>query len=714
MDATDEKGDLNLFTFIELNHEKIIEQWELFARSIPSARRLDPTILRDHALGILRTITSDLRAAQTPLQQSEKSKGRAPQSDQDTQAELHAVDRLAVGFTVNDTVAEFRALRTSVLRLWGESNIAASAVAGKEIIRFNEAVDQALAESIKRFALQKDEYTRRFDTLLSWSPDLCFISDENGRLIYGNGALSDRLARSQEQIVGMNLQTLWPSLATSILPDLRTVSTTRESLRAEVHLAGPEGVGITYRYVLIPVLNSAGQVDSIAVTARNISELTVSEQKVHQNAYYDSLTQLPNRALLYDRLEQDIKHAQRTGNPLALLFIDLDDFKGVNDRSGHATGDRLLQETAHRICACVRRGDTVARIGGDEFTVILTEIHDLVHVEILAQSILDELAKPFTIAELNYFVSGTIGITLYPQDGQTPDHLLRNADQAMYEAKDAGRNRFSFFTAEMRDSAWARLKIIDELRQALVRNQLEVFYQPVVELATGAIVKAEALVRWHHPNGELMLPEAFVELAEQTGLICEIDSWVLRQAVSYSGKCSEQLGRPFQISVNKSPVEFMSAGMLRSWDGDVDLLKAARGQIAIEITEGVLLNDSCSLRERLATLVQAGVQFAINDFGIAYSSMAYLKKFKIDFLKIDQSFVKDMLQSADNAVFVETIIVMAHKLGLKVIAEGVETVEQRNWLQARECDYGQGFLFSEAVPSIRITEMLESDVLGMC
>ena len=712
MDPTN-KSDSSLLTFIERNHEGILEQWEQFARSIPSARRLDPLVLRDHAVGILRTITSDLKVAQTSFEQSEKSKGRAPQSGQDTQAELHAVDRVAVGFTVNDTVSEFRALRASVLQLWAEANLGASPVAGNEIIRFNEAIDQALAESIKRFALQKDDYTRRFDTLLSSSPDLYFISRADGLLIYGNEALSDQLGTSQEQIVGMNLEALWPGLATRMMSDLRKVVEQRESLRAEVQLAGPDSAGITYRYVLLPVFNSAGEVESIAGTARNISELTVSEEKVHRNAYYDSLTQLPNRVLLYDRLEQDLKHAERTGNPLALLFIDLDGFKEVNDRSEHATGDRLLQESAHRISACVRRGDTVARIGGDEFTVILTEIHDLLHIEILAQSVLKELAKPFEIAGLHYFISASIGITLHPQDGQTPDELLRNADQAMYVAKEAGGNRFSFFTVEMRDSAWARLKIIDELRQALALHQLEVYYQPIIDLASGAIVKAEALVRWHHPDGKLMLPGAFVELAEQAGLIGEIDSWVLGEAVEFARQCSALLGRPFQISVNKSPVEFMRAGMMGSWDSDVDKLGLARGQIAVEITEGVLLNDSNAVRARLARLKQAGVQFTIDDFGIGYSSMSYLKKFQVDFLKIDQSFVRDVMHSADNGVFAETIIVMAHKLGLKVIAEGVETVGQRDWLKAMACDYAQGFVFSGAVPSTRFTEMLETGLVGM-
>ena len=712
MDPTNQKTDGSLLQFIERNHEAIIAQWEKFAGSIPSARRLERVVLRDHAVGILRTIASDLKVAQTPFEQSEKSQGRAPAVEHDTQAELHAIDRLAVGFTVNDTVSEFRALRASVLQLWGDASLGPSSTAGTEIIRFNEAIDQALAESIKRFALQRDEYTRRFDTLLSSSPDLCFICCDDGRLIYGNNALCDELATSQDELVGMNLETLWPGQAERIRSDLGKVVDTREPLSDRVRLTGPDRADVTYRYVLLPVLNSAGQVDSIAGTARNISELTLSEQKVHRNTYYDNLTDLPNRALLYDRLEHDLEHAERTAKTLALLLIDLDGFKEVNERSGHATGDLLLHESARRIRACVSLGDTVARIGGDEFVVILTEIADTLHIEIVSQSILEALAKPFEISGLNYFVSGSIGITLYPQDGKSPAELLRNADQAMYIAKDAGRNRFSFFTAEMRDSAWARLKLIDELRQALALNQFEVYYQPIVDLASGAILKAEALVRWNHPSGKLMTPDAFVSLAEQTGLIGGIDAWVLGEAVRHARHCSGLLGRPFQISVNKSPVEFTSVGMMGSWDSEIGELGLAPGEIAVEITEGLLLDDSEAVRERLAELRQTGVQFTIDDSGVGYSSLSYLKKFRVDFVKIDQSFVRDGLQGAENGAFAETIVVLAHRLGLKVIAEGVETVAQRDWLNGIQCDYAQGFLFSKAVPPMCFTKMLKDELIA--
>jgi len=708
MDPNNAPASISLVLFIERNHEQILKQWDIFARSIPSASRLDRNILRDHAVGILRTITADLRVTQNSPEQSEKSEGPAPSSVQDTQAQLHAVDRVAVGFTIDDTVSEFCALRASILQLWKDAIPGPTSYETNELIRFNEAIDQALAESITRFTLQKNDMTSRFDTLLSSSPDLCFICALDGALIYANGPMCAHLAQPPDAIVGRTLEALWPELASGISSELNKVSESRESRRGEVELALLHGESLSYRYVLLPVLNSAGKVDSIAATVRNISELAESEAKVYKNAYYDSVTQLPNRALLYDRLEHDLRHAERTGTPLALLFIDLDHFKEVNDRSGHAVGDQLLQECAQRISTCVRRDDTVARVGGDEFTVTLSDMRSVVHVEIIAQSILSELTRPMIIAGFNHMVSGSIGIAVYPHDGTVPDLLLSNADHAMYVSKEAGGNRFSFFTAEMRESAWARLKTIDELRQALPLGQLEVYYQPIVDLVSGAIVKSEALVRWHHPSGTLMMPDAFIELAEQTGLIRAIDAWVLREAVVHARDCTMLLGRPFQISVNKSPVELMSAGTPGSWESDVEVLETAPGAIAFEITEGVLLNDSAAMRERLATLKHAGVQFTIDDFGIGYSSMSYLKKFKIDFLKIDQTFVKDLFSSVEDGIFAETIISMSHKLGLKVIAEGVETEEQRNWLKAMGCDYGQGFLFSRAVPSGRMRELITS------
>lgn len=697
-----------LAEFIDANLDAILAHWEQFARSIPSARGMNTAALRDHAAGILAAIAVDLQHAQTRHERAEKSIGRAPRGTTVTQAELHGADRVAGGFSVNDAVSEFRALRASVLQLWHDANPSAPALASEELIHFNEAIDQALTESLERYAVDKEEYTRRFDMLLSSSPDLQYILGIDGRLIYGNKAFLRLCDPSGQLQMGDDIAGLCLTLGPQLARDLPHVIESRKPYRGEVSCTPASGLAITYRYVLMPVLNDAGEVESVTGTARNISELNASREKIRQHAYYDSLTELPNRRLFHDRLEQDVRHAARTGDALALLFIDLDFFKEVNDRSGHAAGDQLLQESARRIVACVRGTDTVARIGGDEFTVILTEVNKILHVEILAQEILDALARPFSIAGKEVHISASVGVTLYPQDAGTPADLMRNADQAMYVAKQAGRNRFSFFTMEMRDSAWARLKIIDELRHALARQQLEVYYQPIVDLASEAIVKAEALVRWQHPQHGLVLPGEFIGLAEETGMIDEIGTWVMNEAAARAHQWSALVGAPFQISVNKSPAEFESRTITKSWDADLALLGSAGERIAVEITEGVLLTDSPGILERLGQLRQTGVQFSIDDFGIGYSSMAYLKKFKVDFLKIDQSFVKDMLTNSFSSVFAETIVVMAHKLGLKVIAEGVETVEQRDCLRMMGCDYAQGFLFSPARPAAEFERLLSA------
>jgi diguanylate cyclase (GGDEF)-like protein/PAS domain S-box-containing protein len=703
------KNEARIARFIRANLQAILQHWDEFARGIPAARHMPAERLRDHAAGILNAIADELDQPQTPDEQARKARGRAPPHDADTQAELHGAGRMSAGFTVNDTVAEFRALRASVMRLWGEHDGATDTVdlASEDLIRFNEAIDQALAESLEAYFVEKEEITHRFDTLLSATPDLHFIVDVDGNILYANQALARLFGVPAESLCEHRLPDFCPAFAAQLRRDLRAVAATRAVGRGELRCIAHDGLAHTYRYVLMPVINQDGNLDSLTGTARNISELKASEAKILRNAYYDSLTGLPNRTLFRERLEHDVRHAARTSFALALLFIDLDGFKEVNDRFGHDAGDQLLQQCAHRLQGCVRVTDTVARIGGDEFTVILNEVSKMAFVEALVCDILAELARPFSIWGKQVQVSASIGISLCPQDGQEPDDLLRNADQAMFVAKHAGRNRFSYFTPEIRDSAWARLKVIDELRLALARGELLVHYQPIVELAGETIVKAEALVRWRHPDGSLVLPERFIGIAEETGLIGEIDAWVLSQAVPCAVRLGELTGTPFQISVNKSPVEFMSRLVKSTWDDDLALLGCAGSRIAVELTEGILLDDSPGVRDKLARLQQAGVQLTIDDFGIGYSSMAYLNRFKVDFLKIDQSFVKDMLTSNPNSqIFAEAIIAMAHKLGLKVIAEGVETREQRDWLRQAGCDYAQGFLFSQATTEEAFAQLL--------
>ncbi|HEY0845574.1 MAG TPA: EAL domain-containing protein [Noviherbaspirillum sp.] len=436
-----------------------------------------------------------------------------------------------------------------------------------------------------------------------------------------------------------------------------------------------------------------------------------SEQEILRRANFDALTGLPNRNLFRDRLAHEVQAARRTGKLVALMFIDLDRFKEVNDLLGHDAGDRLLRECATRIRSCVRAADTVARLGGDEFTVILSDLDGRAHVEEVAQKILHVLARPFDLGQERVHVSGSIGITLHPQDSMEPEDLVRNADQAMYVAKNAGRNQFRFFTRSMQEHALRRIRLIGELREALPRQQLQVHFQPIMELTTGKVTKGEALLRWQHPEKGLLQPSEFIGLAEESGLISEIGNWVFMHAAAWSKRWTELTGTLFQISVNKSPVQFMAQKHTMNWGSHLRKHGMPWNSMSIEITEGLLFNTSASIADQLLGLRDAGIQVAIDDFGTGYSSMSYLKKFDVDYLKIDQSFVRGTAPESTSRTIAETIIVMAHKLGLKVIAEGIETEEQRQWLAQAGCDYGQGFLFSTPVPPEQFEALLGTQLV---
>lgn len=444
------------------------------------------------------------------------------------------------------------------------------------------------------------------------------------------------------------------------------------------------------------------------ISERKRTEETIRQfnQKLERRAHYDALTGLPNRVLFRDRLEQEMRHASIGTHGMALLFIDLDRFKEVNDLHGHDAGDLLLTLVAERIAAQLRPGDTVARLGGDEFTVILTETQEVAHIEQTAQSIIDALRLPFQLNVEQVSISGSVGITLYPGDGKLPEDLMRNADHAMYRSKAAGRNQLTFFEPAMQRAAMHRLKLTSELRSAISGRQLELHFQPILDNQTGLISKAEALLRWRRPGHDLMLPGEFIGIAEETGMIHDIGNWVFFEAVDWSAHWSRMLGRTVQISINKSPIQFLPHGDTNDWIGYLDRQGLPHSSIAVEITEGVLLHLSEPVFRRLHALQQGGIEVSIDDFGTGYSSMSYLKRLDIDYLKIDQSFVAEMLHDRTSLTITETIIVMAHQLGLRVIAEGVETTAQRACLSTHGCDYVQGFLFAKPLPADEFEKLL--------
>lgn len=443
---------MRLADFIRSNVDPILDQWDAFAKEIYPAEKLSAVALRDHARGILRVIATDLECAQSHLEQQAKSRGLAPHPLMATEAEMHGSSRFAEGFDVNQALAEFRALRASVLRLWSES-VQIPPAEADDITRFNEAIDQTVAESMASFTELKQRRGRLFEVLLSSSPDLNYIVDPSGTLLYANKAFAEVFGKTAGELAGVDFLALCAPFVDDIGKRIRQVVASRKTYRAEMCASPGLGDGRTFEYLLVPVLNPAGRCEAIAGSARDITERKASEERIRRSANHDFLTDLPNRSLFRERLQHEIKHAARTMLPLGLLFVDLDGFKEINDRLGHAAGDQLLQQVAMRLSACVRDTDTVARLGGDEFTVILTDVTDPTHIDTIATEIIAELRRPFTLAAGEATISASIGITLYPGDGTTPDELVRNADEAMYASKNAGRNQYQFFTPAMRGVA---------------------------------------------------------------------------------------------------------------------------------------------------------------------------------------------------------------------------------------------------------------------
>lgn len=431
-----------------------------------------------------------------------------------------------------------------------------------------------------------------------------------------------------------------------------------------------------------------------------LSELEEAHDRVKKEAAFDALTGLPNRRMFHDRLDLEMTRSRRSGSMLALLFIDLDRFKQVNDSLGHETGDRLLKEAARRLRTCVRSTDTIARLGGDEFTVILSEVKSSSAVERVVQDILDSLGKPYYLAGQSCYISASIGITCYPQDAGSKEGLLKNADQAMYAAKSAGRNRWEFFTARMQESAHNRMQLLNDARAGLAGQQFMLHYQPIVDPSTGRIKKAEALIRWRHPGKGFISPATFIPVIEESELIMELGHWVFCEAARQVAEWRRHIDPEFQISINVSPAQFKdSEARMTGWGKYLSDLGIPGSSIVLEITEGLILRADESVEAQIRMLREAGMQFSLDDFGTGYSSLSYLKKFNFDFIKIDQSFVDGLGSDAEDAVVCESIIAMAHKLGIKVVAEGVESDEQHKLLVAMDCDYEQGFLFSRSLPA---------------
>ena len=479
-------------------------------------------------------------------------------------------------------------------------------------------------------------------------------------------------------------------------------------LKGNYILVGRDGNETAIEHSAAPIHDRQGNILGAVIVFRDVIVSRERRLQMLHLAEHDALTDLPNRLLLNDRLARSIALARRYGRRLAVLFLDCDRFKHINDSLGHAIGDQVLRSVAKRLTTCVRESDTVSRHGGDEFLILLSELDQPEDAEAIAQKIVTSIAEPHLISGHELQLTASVGIALYPEDGQDAQSLIMRADTAMYYAKNTGRNRVGFYRSDMEAPAIKRSSIESELRNALDKGELELFYQPTIDLETGVIAGAEALMRWHHPERGLMSPDQFIPAAEASGLIVPMGRWALREACRQAKAWQDAGLPPIPIAVNVSALQFRTAGFLEDIMRFLAETALKSKYLELELTESALMVDSASTTSLLEVLKQRGILLKVDDFGTGPSSLSYLQRCPVDVLKIDQSFVADIDPGPESAPLVRAVIAMGKSLGCRVVAEGVETRQQFAYLRAENCDEGQGFHFSPPVDAATFGRLLSN------
>ena len=566
-------------------------------------------------------------------------------------------------------------------------------------------------ETMERDDLRKktEESLRKLSRAVEQSANAVLITDRNGVIEYVNPWFSRITGYSKDEVIGKT-----PNILKSGETHPETYKRLWETILSgkewtgELHNTKKNGESYWCLEVISPLKDENGEITNFVAVTEDISERKQTEQTIRHLAFHDPLTGLPNRRLFNDRLHQAAAMRHRKGNTFALMLLDLDRFKTVNDTLGHDVGDSLLKAVAARLLNSTRQGDTLARMGGDEFALIALEIEQPEDTARIAEKLLDTLKEPFRLFGHELYVTTSIGITLYPTDAVEADALVKNADIALYRAKDLGRNNFQFFTGDMNAAMVDRLRLENALRWAIERDELRLVYQPQADVITGKIHGTEALIRWHHPEYGLISPAQFIPVAEETGMIVPIGEWILRTACAQA-KQWEEAGLPMRVAVNLSARQFHQGDLAETINDILKELSLSAELLEIELTEGILMEDTKQTAAILEKLHRMGVQISIDDFGTGYSSLSYLKRLPIQVLKIDQSFVRDIHTDPDDRAIVTAVIALAHSMKLKVVAEGVETPEQLAFLRDYDCDIMQGYLFSRPVSGTEVLSLMTKD-----
>jgi len=587
----------------------------------------------------------------------------------------------------------------------------------------NSALQKVMLEKANntmQSRLQKSEELHRY--IVNSSPDIVFMLDRNGCFTFLNSKVETILGHKKKDLIGQHYEAIIePSdleRANYLFDEQsgKKKGTWGSELRLKAKKQGHSARHFEVTFFPIErksksISDNASQERTSQIigtygTARDITERKEAEEFINFQAYHDLLTRLPNRALFKDRLNISLAQARRNKNNLAVMFLDLDRFKVVNDTLGHAMGDRLLQSVALRLESCVRKCDTLSRFGGDEFTLLLPSISSPEDARTIAKKVISALKEPFQLGEHEVFVGVSIGISVYPQGGDTVDQLIQNADVAMYHVKGRGKDGYQYFSEDMAINTSNRLSLESELRNALIKEEFRAFYQPQICAQSGKTIGVEALVRWQHPERGLVYPGQFIPLAEETRLMSDISDWVLKSACTEVKQWIDNGHSDIRLSVNFSPLQVEHPRFVHRLLSCLRQANFPSANLEIELTENVIMNDLESMTQKLTQLAEHGITIAIDDFGTGYSSLNYLHRLPIHTLKVDQSFIQNIQGSPEDACIVNAIVSMAHGLKLNIVAEGVETENQLNYLQSLGCQEIQGFYFGRAVPGPQALERL--------